>query len=162
MRPADIIRPLLLAALALLSGCAAQQAEWSPGGQPTPKAQLWTSDGYPTFVHTCYSTDGEAIVIRKGKLDGAGEFPANFQATAQRRIPCSARDLYVFNLTIAALDTKTHEEEARQRKDIVCGPFFTVIVDGVKVAEGWTPELDHVRLNMCEFILQKEFEREAK
>jgi hypothetical protein len=163
MSQTSILRPLLLIALALLSGCAAPKEEWSLEGRPNHKGQLWVSDGYPTFVQTCYSTDGEALVIRKGKLDGPGQFPDNFRVTAQRRIPLPARDLWVFNMmTAAGMDVWTHEEEARRRKDIADGPYYQLIVDGKTIAEGWTPTFDRFYLNVCEFILNRELERETR
>ena len=69
-----------------------------------------------------YSADHEGIIIRKSVPAGSGDLRSHHKVVAEQRIPCSARNAWAFNLTLAGLDLHAHAQSLERRKDYFDGP----------------------------------------
>jgi len=160
-----LMRPALISLLSLLllAGCATQTAEWSPPHGTTRHAELFAGYGeIQEMYYMSYSADHEGIIIRKSVPTGSGDLRSHLKVVAEQRIPCSARNAWAFNLTLAGLDLHAHAQSLERRKDYFDGPFYTLYIDGKVEAQGWTPEFDEHYIHVLTAIMMRQFENASK
>ena len=109
-----------------------------------------------------YTSDNEAIIVRKSIPTGSGDLRSHVKVVAEQRIPVSRLSARNFTRTVAGLDLHGHAESLKRRKDYADGPYYTLYIEGKVEAEGWTPEFDELYIRVLNTIVMRQFENATK
>jgi len=159
------IRPAVLSLLSLLllNGCATQTAELSPPEESTERTELFVMYGdIGKWYYMSYTSDNEAIIVRKSIPTGSGDLRSHVKVVAEQRIPVSPLSARNFTRTVAGIDLHGHAESLKRRKDYADGPYYTLYIEGKVEAEGWTPEFDELYIRVLNTIVMRQFENATK
>ena len=157
--------PLLLIGLTILglSACATRTTELSPPEESTERTELFVMYGdIGHWYYMSYTSDKEAIIIRKSVPTGSGDLRSHVKVVAEQRIPCSPQSARNFNRTVSGLDLRGHAESLKRLKDRADGPYYTLYNEGKVEAEGWTPEFDELYIHVLNTIVMRQFENATK